>query len=54
MPPASAENLRSRSASPDGTLAILEGAWHDLLHGPERDRAKLILGWLKAHAAAEA
>ena len=55
VPPASAENLRVRSASPDGTLTILEGAWHDLLHGPERDRAmELILGWLKAHAAAEA
>lgn len=52
--PGGAALLFEKAASPDKTLKVYEGFYHELFNEPEADRQKVlddVLTWLDAHAA---
>jgi acylglycerol lipase len=51
--PAGSQTLRDRAASPDKTLQLYPGLYHDLLHEPERAQILADLtGWIEARIPA--
>jgi lysophospholipase len=52
-PPQGSRDLVARAKSPDKTLKIYDGLYHDLVHEPEKDRVMTdIVAWVKARAKA--
>lgn len=50
MPPAASEVVRSSAASPDLTLRIYDGLYHEPHNEPEREQVlDDVVGWLDAH-----
>jgi alpha-beta hydrolase superfamily lysophospholipase len=50
--PAASRELYGRAASPDKTLHVYEGMFHDLWREPSREQVmKDLSDWLDAHAA---